>query len=57
MHALAIHGLRSTSPTPTKPSSVWTSTTMSSWAELVAEMSRSGSASTWQSIFVIFIAI
>src|SRR5438876_640403 len=35
MQARAIHALRSVSPIPTMPSSVCTSTTMSSWAELV----------------------
>ena len=39
MAARAIHGFTSVSPTPEIPSSVWISTTMSSWAELVAPMS------------------
>ena len=39
MQARAIHGLTSVSPMPTRPSSVWTSTTMSSCAELAAAVS------------------
>ncbi len=39
MHARAIHGFTSVSPTPVMPSSVWTSTMKLSCAELVASTS------------------
>src|SRR5437588_2737498 len=54
MQALAIQGFTSVSPMPVIPSSVWTKTTMSSWADEVAPVSRSGTRSTWQSMPVIF---
>jgi hypothetical protein len=53
MQARAIHGLTSLSPIPVTPSSVWISTTMSSWAELAAVVSYSGCTRTWQSTLVI----
>jgi hypothetical protein len=56
MQARAIQGLTSVSPIPVIPSSVWTKTTMSSCAEEVAEVSRSGTKRTWQSMAVIFMA-
>src|SRR5262245_1697522 len=46
MHARATHALRSVSPTPTMPSSVTTSTTIVSCAELVASTSKPGSSRT-----------
>ena len=39
MHSRATHAFRSVSPIPVMPSSVCTSTTMSSWFELVASRS------------------
>jgi hypothetical protein len=54
MHARATQALRSVSPIPVIPTSVWTSTTMSSWFELVAALSYAGSSRTWQVISVIF---
>src|SRR2546430_12943150 len=47
MQARAIQALRSVSPTPTMSSSVTTSTTIVSCAELVASTSKPGSSSTW----------
>src|SRR5438128_1982696 len=47
MQARAIHAFRSVSPIPTMPSSVTTSTTIVSWAELVALRSNPGSSRTW----------
>ncbi len=50
MQARAIHGLTSVSPRPLIPSSVWISTTTSSWAELAAVVSNAGCTRTWQSM-------
>ena len=46
MQALAIQAFTSDSPMPDNPSSVMISTTMSSWAELVAPASKPGSSKT-----------
>ena len=54
MHSRATQAFRSVSPIPVMPSSVCTSTTMSSWFELVASRSYPGSSRMWQSTPVIF---
>ena len=54
MHSRATQAFRSVSPIPVMPSSVCTSTTMSSWLELVASRSYPGSSRMWQSMAVIF---
>src|SRR5215210_5381672 len=54
MHALAIHGFASLSPTPSTPPLVRMTTTKLSWAEEVNRGSKSGARRAWHSTSVIF---